>query len=114
MDSGIAQVRPDCTALFFTVQICLHSAPSPDRARVCSLVTTRTASRVRPALSLTSAPPTWSSYRRKTRRPSGIYRVWIYSPHQGCKREVRLRESLINVGLQRTIMFIIDECDDYF
>lgn len=65
--------------LLLTLQMCLHSASSPDWARVCSLGTTRTASPVRPALSLTSAPPTWSSYRRKIRRLSGIYTVSIFS-----------------------------------
>lgn len=57
-------------SLLFPLQMSLRSVSSPDQLRVYSLETTRTGSPVPP--SLTSVPLTWSSCRRKTRRPSGV------------------------------------------
>lgn len=60
-------------SLLFPLQMSLRSASSPGQLRVYSLETIRIGSPVPP--SSTSVPLTWSSCRRKTRRPSGVYLI---------------------------------------
>lgn len=60
--------------------MCLHSPSSPNWVTVCSPATSRTVFSVLPALSLTLAPATWSSYRRKTRRHLGNFSLHELKP----------------------------------